>query len=129
MPKCKKLRRLKRQVCIGDLDNQIVLQDRSITPPVSGVDATEDFTTNDTVDAKVDTSRGETIFDGVSPDGVDVTHIFTIRFITGITAETWVGFKSQRFDILDVENLEERDEWLKLRCTNRGTATNAATEA
>ena len=128
MPVCVKLRRKKRQICLGDLTNSIILQDRAITPPLSGFDATETFTTNDTVDAKVDTSRGETIFDGTNTE-VDVTHIFTIRFISGIDAQTWISFKSQRFDILDVENLEERDEFLKLRCTNRGVDTNAANQA
>ena len=128
MPKCKKLRRKKRQVCLGDLDNQIVLQDRTITAPTSGVDASETFTTNDTVDAMVETSRGETIFDGTNTE-VDVTHKFTIRFISGITAETWISFNSDRFDILDVENLEERDEWLVLRATNRGVDTNTASQA
>ena len=130
MPRCIKLKRKKRQVCIGDLDTLIDLQDRVITPPESGVDASETFTDAcPDIWAKMETGRGQTIFDGTDT-AQDVTHIFTIRFIEGVvTAETWIRFKGQRFDIIDVEDLEERNEWLMLRCSNRGTEDNLASEA
>lgn len=129
MPRCVKLKRKKRQVCIGDLNITITLQNRAITPPLSGVDATETFTdSNPDIWAKLETGRGQTIFDGTNTE-VDITHIFTIRFISGITAETWISFESQRFDILDVEDLEERHEFMILRCTNKGTDSNLVNSA
>jgi len=129
MPRCIKLKRRKRQVCLGDLSTLITLQDRAITPPESGVDASETFTDAcPDVWAKLETGRGQTIFDDTDTEQ-DVTHVFTIRFIKGITSETWVKFNNQRFDILNVEDLEERNEWLILRCTNRGTKDNPASEA
>lgn len=129
MARCIKLQRRKRQVCLGDLNTKITLQDRTITAPLSGVDATETFTdTSPDVLSKLDTGRGQTIFDGTNEEQV-ITHTFTIRFISGITTETWVLFESQRLDIVDAEDLEERHEFIKLRCNNRGTTANAANEA
>lgn len=129
MPRCQPISRRRRDVCIGDLDELITLQNRAITPSSSGVDATETFTdTNPDVWAMLETRRGETIFDGTGMER-DVTHVFTIRFISGVSAETWISFGGKRFDILDVENLEERDEWLKMRATNRGVDSNSASEA
>lgn len=129
MPKCVKIRRKHRQVCIGDLDTIIALQDRALTPSESSVDASEVFSnSNPDVWAMMETKLGETIFDGTGTER-DVTHRFYIRFLDDITAETWISFNSKRIDILDVENLDERSEFLLLRCTNRGLDTNRANDA
>jgi len=100
MPKCVRIRRKKRQICIGDLNDVITLQDRAITAPLMGVDATETFTdSNPDVWAMIETSAGETVFDGTDTE-IDVTHKITIAFVDGITAETWILFKGTRIDIL-----------------------------
>jgi len=125
MAECKRLRRKKRQVCIGDLDAQITLQNRAITVPSFGVpDFDEIFSDIDTHWAKMDTVRGKTFFDGVNTE-TNITHEFTIRYIDGITTETWVLFESRRFDVLDFEDLEERHEWIILSCVERGTGEAA----
>jgi len=129
MPVCKRIVRKHRKVCIGDLNELICLRGRELTPPESGVDATEEF--EDTIPeewAMVETPKGETVFDGSNTE-VDVTHKFTISFTEGITSETWVLFKDKHYDILNVENLEERDEWLILRCNDKGTTDNQANQA
>ncbi len=128
MPKCVKIRRKHRQVCIGDLRDEVTLQDRALTPSNTSVDANEVFTENAIVFAMVETSQGETSFGGTDTEQ-DVTHKFTIRFLDGITAETWVNFNGDRFDILDTQDYEERHEYLVLRCTNRGIDTNRANDA
>ncbi len=128
MPKCVKLKRKKRQVCIGDLDTVIVLQSRAITPPTTNVDFAESFTGLATVWARMGTGRGKTSFDD-SEIEVDITHEFTIRFLAGVTSETWVLFENRRFDIIDVEDLEERHEWMILRCALRGINTKAVNDA
>lgn len=129
MPVCKKIRGQKRQVCIGAKEDLITLQDRSITAPSFGVDATETFTdSNPDVWAMVKTVRGETMFDNTGTER-DVTHKFYIEFLTGVTAETWLTFNGDRFDILDVEDLDERHQDLLLRASNRGVLANAANQA
>lgn len=130
MPKCIRIKRKKRQVCIGDLDTRIILQDRSIKPPVFGdPDFDEDFANTDTVWAAVNTVSGKTFFDGVNSD-INISHVIFIRFDSAVTAETWVELEDgQRLDILDTENLEQRGEFLKLTCTIRGNKTLGATKA
>ena len=127
MPTCQKLKRKRRQPCIGDLDTLIVLQDRTLTPP-TGVDFSETFTDNSTVWAMVNTTRGKTAFDEANVER-DITHEFTIRFLDGITSETWILFEGKRHDIIDTEDLEERHEWLVLRCAKLGPTTQAVNDA
>lgn len=131
MPRCIPLRRKKRQPCIGDMDNEITLQARAIKPPLSGVDASEQFTdaaSGDVIYALIETRSGETVFDDTNTER-DVTHRFIIPFVDGITAETWISFNGDRFDILGVEDLEERHEYLLLRASNRGLDSNRANDA
>lgn len=98
----------------------VTLENRTITPPDFGSpDFDEAFSTAATVDALIDTQRGSTLFDGVATDR-PVTHKFCIEYIAGVTAETWVLFGGRRFDVVDVENYEERDFCLILRCAERG---------
>ena len=99
----------------------ITLQNRDILPPVFGTpDFDEDFTNDTIVKAIISTKRGKVLFDGVATDN-PITHKMCIKWLTGVTAETWVEFKGRRFDVLDVENCCEKDETLILRCTERGT--------
>ena len=129
MPKCVKIQRKKREPCIGDMDELITLQGRTLTPPTAGVDATEEFAdTNPDVWALVETVSGETLFDDTGTER-DVTHTFIIRFITGVSSETWVLFNNDRLEILSVEDLDERHEFLLLKATNRGIQTNEANRA
>ena len=128
MPQCKPLRRKKRQPCIGDLDTQIQLQNRAIAPPTTSVDFSEQFTDAATVWAMINSVRGVTIFDNSNVER-DVTHEITIRYDASVTAETWILHDGKRIDILDVEDLEERHDWLVLRCAILGRSTDRVNDA
>jgi len=129
MPKCQRVQRKNRAVCIGDMRDKIILQSRSITAPsANGSDMTESFVTTKTVWSLVETRQGIEIFDGTNLIGV-ATHYFYIRYVSGLTAETWIQFKSKYYDILDVQNLEERNEFMLLRCSERGTTSKASNYA
>ena len=128
MAKCVKLNRKKRAPCIGDLDTLIVLQDRTLAPPTTSVDFSETFAENDTVWAMINTVRGKTVFDESGIER-DVTHEFTIRFLPGIDSETWILLEDVRYDIIDAEDLEERHEWLVLRCAKLGSTSKAVNDA
>lgn len=129
MAKCSKIKRPKRQVCVGDLDTMITLQDRDITPPPFGdPDFDENFTDTGDVWAMVKTVSGKTWFDGVSTD-INITHEIYIYYDPTVGAETWVLLNGRRLDILDVDNLDERDEFLKLTCIDKGPATKEANKA
>jgi SPP1 family predicted phage head-tail adaptor len=121
---CKKITRKHRQVCIGSLDTVITLKDRAITAPVEDeVDYTETFTENAIVWANIQTTdRGEIIFDRTNEARV-VSHLIYIRYLTGVTAETWVEWENINYDILSSEDLEERHDFLLLKCAKRGDKT------
>jgi len=128
MTQCKQIQSVHRKVCVGDMRDEIQIQNRSITATVSSPDFSETFVNTITVFALIKTVKGETIFDGTDTE-VDVTHHFYLRFIDGITSETWILFNNTRFTILNAEDLDERDEYWLLQCSDRGTDANAASQA
>lgn len=120
MVQCKRIPGVRRQICVGDLDRQIIVQTRAIgSPSGSSVDYSEGFTDLITVWAMIRTTRGSQLFDGVEISN-PFTHLFYIRFISGVTFENWVEFADEKYDIVDTEILDERNEFTVLRCTKRG---------
>lgn len=127
---CDVLQRRHRKLRVGDLKDRICLQRRAISEPNFGAtDFGENFTRETRVWAKVETSTGKSFFDGVNPD-VPVTHVVGIRYDKDVTTETWILLlDGRRLNILDVQDLEERHEWMILRCTDRGLDTKEASAA
>ncbi len=130
MPRCIRIQKKKRGICIGDMRDEILLQNRSIAPPVlaSDPDYTETFEDDDTTFSLIETVSGKTYFDGVDTE-TTITHHIYIRYDETVTAETWIEFNSKRIDILDVEDLDERQEYMKLVCHETGLVEKAAAEA
>ena len=116
------IRRPWRTFCVGDLRDQILLQDRSIqAPDFDLVDFTEKFDDLGGVWASIKTSGGKTIFDDHQQRDHLVTHEVVMRFDSRVTSETWLLLADgRRLDIINTENLEERDSWLILQCSDRG---------
>lgn len=132
MSRCKRITKPSRRVCIGDLRDQIVFCSRTLdAPDFVSSDFDETFATTATVMASIRTLKaGTTIFDGVNQDKI-ATHEIVARFRTGITAEDWIESveSTKRFDILTVDDLEERHLWLSMMCAVRGVNTIEATKA
>lgn len=112
----------KIQVCTGDLNRKITINVRNITSPSGvGVDFNENFTVLKTVWAMVKTLSGQAVFDGTNTTKA-VTHNFYIRYIPGVTFENWVLYNNQYYDILDVQNLNEQNQYILLQANLRGTS-------
>ena len=94
---------------------------REIGAPFSTVDFSEKFKDYLDMYASVSTVSGKTYFDDTGV-GTNITHEIGVRYDDSITAESWVVIDGRRLDILTVENLDERNEWLRLRCTDKGTS-------
>jgi len=127
MAVCQVIRIKKRKFCVGDLRERITLQNRDIQAP-GDINFTEKFSGPLVVSAAVKTLAGITVFDSTNVERI-ATHDFIIRFQSGITQEKWILWKSERYDILVVENLEGRNQWLKLRSAVRGTDTLVVNDA
>ena len=110
-----------KRVCIGDLNKQIDVEIRAITPKET-VDFTETFSDVATVWSKVVTTRGVEVFDGVNLSGL-ATHLFYIKYLDGVEKTNFVDYNGKRYVILDVENQNENNEILILKCEERGTKT------
>lgn len=122
MAKCKRIQINRTKVCIGDMRLRITLHTRSIVGLSDGVDFDETLSDATEVWAALQTIKGEDIFDGTNVVGT-VTHNFFIRAIDALTAETWLEYNSEYYDVLDIQNYEERGLFMVLRCSVRGDTT------
>ena len=109
-----------RKSSVGDLRECISLEQRAIAAPsFDSASFTQDYEVIAEVWAKVETRSGQRTFDNVViEDGI--THIFTIRHRDDVTSETRVRYKGDLYRIRKTENLEERDEYIVLRCEEDG---------
>ncbi len=116
-------RRKRRITAIGDLNQRVSLQDRILNSKFqTGNEDTLDFQTYAEPWAKVETNRGKLEFDGVELTQKGWTHNFTIRYRSDVQNRLgWVLYKDRRYKVLDIENLDERSEFLILRCIVTGT--------
>lgn len=127
MPRCAPIRKKRRNVCIGDMEDEVTLENRDIqAPDFDAVDFDEEFTApNPPAFALIETVRGKTFFDGTGVEE-DVTHWIYISFDETVTSETWVKlYDDRRLDILRVEDLDERSDFMLLHCVDKG-ATEAS---
>lgn len=126
MSVCRKIKAIKRQICIGDLKDRIEIFLRSQVSKNDGkIKSVMDFSSVATVWAKVTTTRGSQLFDGVELAD-PFTHEIEIRFRADIDAEKWIDFKGNRYDIVDVQDYDERNEFLLLLCKKKGDQTKEA---
>lgn len=129
MPKCVNIKKKHRKVCVGDLEDYGTVNTRAIQAPSSGgIDFTETFTLKQNSFMMIESKRGEKIFDDVDVEQ-EVTHWVYVPFIATLTFQDWIDVETQRFDIIDVEDLDNRHEFQLCRCSNRGLASKAATDA
>lgn len=75
---------------------------------------------------RIKTVNGVTAFDSVNVEQI-ITHKITIYHDPAVTAETWIDYNALRYDIVRVENIDERDEFMVLFCTVRGDTVKRAT--
>ncbi len=124
------VRTRKRKLCAGDLNHFIFLKDRQLGEPgfdpdtgLLDVDFVENFGVdkNDGIWAGVKTVTGKVIFDGTGTDQITITHEFLIYFDAAVTTEVWIqDTDGKLFDIIRVEDFDERKQYMRLLCVERG---------
>lgn len=122
------LKRKHRQLCIGDLNKRIKIQNRNIrVPDFEKADFDERFSGPLEVWAKFETVSGQTVF--IVNQDFSFTHLISIRFNSTVSSESWIEFENSRFNILTVQDLEERHEWMILKCVEKGSIDKNATKS
>lgn len=116
------------RICLSAFNKTVIIQLREIqTPGQNSVDYSINLSEQLTVRAMVETVRGVTIFDNTNTER-DISHKITLKFRTNsvITAQNYAKIGSVLLDIVDVENVNEDNRYLVLRCALRGPNTQAA---
>ncbi len=122
-------------ICSGDLKKKILIQSRAITPPTDGsVDFTEVFTTLGTVWSMVKTAIGyaRVQFDDSQAEDRDIlhnTHDFYIRYVPWVTAEHFIVFRSERYSITQIYNLDEDNTILRVQAMLLGPISASINQA
>jgi SPP1 family predicted phage head-tail adaptor len=100
---------------IGPLRNQIAIQTYTTARDVHG-GATPTWSTQATVWGSIEPLQGRELYNArqVSPD---VTHKITIRFYSGLNPKNRLLNDSRIFNIKSITNLEERDRYMTVMCT------------
>ena len=129
MTRCKNISPPKRKLCVGALRSKVGLYSRSLAPPAYGDQANrQDYALVDTLPAAFQTINGIDIFDGVEKSGSDgipatATILFFVRYRADVTAENFLQYDGENYQILRVENIDLRREWLKIFAASRGDVT------
>lgn len=123
------LKRKNRVSCVGDMRERVKLHIRAIEEPgFDETNFTEQYSGTKIVWANIKTVSGKTFFTDVNVD-VRLTHEIVIRYDEDINAETWIEYNGRNLKIVDTEDLDERHDFLRLKCTDRGDKDFGASQA
>lgn len=123
---CKNISPPKRKLCAGALRTNVGLYSRDLTHPAFGSqDNRQTYTLIDTLPAAPQTINGIDIFDSIEKSGSDgipsvATILFFVRYRTDVTAENFLQHDGVNYQILRVEPLDLRKEYLKIFAAARG---------
>lgn len=128
MAECEVIRVKHRRLCTGDLDRKIDLYYRTQDAPINGVDYENTMQPKKSVWAGIKTTKGRQMFYTTNED-LAVSHIFYVRYGEAIFSTDWIKFGGENYDIIDVENIDERNEWIAIYCNVRGDSGNTINNA
>jgi hypothetical protein len=126
MPRCIKIRRKRRQVCIGDLDTLVTIKSRVTT--TKNFVASVVFQVHSAPFVMWETIEGVEIFDETNT-GTISTDMIILRNDATVTKELFVELDGVHFRILSVEDLDRRNEFMVLMLTERGVNTKGVNDA
>lgn len=119
----RKIRRKPDLICASDLKNKVKLITRKIE--TANVSFTENFTDFKSIYARIDTISGYQPFNGVNIEDAP-SHIFYIRYLSDIEINYTFEYKSNYFHIIDIENLNEENRFMKITVKKAGNKSNEA---
>lgn len=119
---CGNIKRKADKICVGDLKRLIKIINRKIEP--ADISHTMDFDSFNSVRARVDTRRGIDFFNGVNTENAP-THYFYVRYNVDVEMNYTIEFRDNYYLVVDVENLNEENRFLKISAVKNGPKSNA----
>ena len=132
MAVCQNITPKKKKLCLSAFRKKISLFRRSILAPASSQAHSHDYEPFANPFAAIETKgKGVDIFDGIETSGADgipvvASHVVMIKYRDDLTAEDYVRFGGDNYDILKTENVDERNQYLRLFCALKGDEDKAA---
>lgn len=129
MAVCNSIKKNTNKVCIADLNKKVIIQYASSSANnAPNANAESSFTALATVWAMVKTTPNREFVNGVNiENGVNTD--FYIRHDSSIdfSKKVWIEFNNERFKVINVENIDFENRFMRLRAVERGVKTlNAA---
>ena len=110
-----------RTIPTGDMKTPVIIHQAEIMAPSVGVDFGRKIT--EIVKpwwCKITTVSGVTMFDSSNIEQV-ITHDFSGRYHPDIDKDMVIEYDGEYYKIIGSEDLEERQQFMRLRCTVRGS--------
>lgn len=98
----------------GDLTRRITIQSKTVTQDTDGAEIVV-YSTLATVWAQVITNSGREFY-AAQKINAETTAVFRIRYRTGIETTSRVQYGNRYFDILHINDVDERHEEITLLC-------------
>lgn len=118
-----------RKVPIGDMRTPVKIHQAQILAPTAGVDMGREIApVVEPWFCKVTTVTGVTLFDSSNIEQI-ITHDFQGRFNQDISRDMVIEHKGNYFRIISAENFEDKDQFMRLRCTERGAIAKEVNQA
>ena len=105
----------------GKLRHQLTIQQVAQASDGAG-GFTESWTTYATTRADVRTNAGKEAGNGFQQESI-ASHIFKTRYVAGITTKMRIIFDSRVFNIVRVDNVKERNNWMEITCLENTEVT------
>jgi hypothetical protein len=120
---CGKIKKKADTICVGELKKSIKIINRKIEP--DEVSHTMDMTDSISAYARIDSTSGNPMFNGVNTED-QPTHFFYIRYGYTIEKNYTIENNNNYFIVQTIENLNEENRFLKVSAIKNGPKANQA---
>jgi SPP1 family predicted phage head-tail adaptor len=122
---CGRIKKNTNKICISDLDKRVIFQITSITGTNSpDISTAVGFTNIATVWAMIKTRATTQYINGVNIEVGISTDIY-IRYNSNIdiTKQLYIEYNSAKYKVINAENIDKENDFIRFRCVEHGDKT------
>lgn len=119
---CKSIKPNTNKVCISNLNERIVIQTKTIASNNNpNSEATTVFTDVASAWALIKTNSNYEWIDGVQVrNGFNTDFYIRYNSVIDYTQQLWIEHNSNKYRVVNIDNIDKQDEFIKLRTTQTG---------